>query len=122
MKRLLALLLLACLAISLFACGAKAETKFTFVVTHGDGTEKRFEIETDKKTLGDALLEEKLVVESKSGTGLYDTIDGEKADWDDGEAWWRFTCNGESLTLGITDTALTDGATYEAIFTRGFAD
>ena len=71
--------------------------------------------------ISEALLENNLVVESAGSSGLYDTVDGEMADWDDGEAWWCFSCNGEALMVGIDDTELTDGASYEAVFTRGFA-
>lgn len=125
MKRIIALLLACCLLFALAGCGAKDDTAqkvhFTFVVTHDDGTEKTFELETEKKTLGEALLENDLVVEAAGSSGLYDTVDGETAYWDDGEAWWCFSCNGESLMVGIDDTELTDGASYEAVFTRGFA-
>ena len=125
MKRIFALILTCCLLFALAGCGAKDDTAqkvhFTFVVTHDDGTEKTFEIETEKKTLGEALLENNLVVEAAGSSGLYDTVDGETAYWDDGEAWWCFSCNGESLMVGIDDTELTDGASYEAVFTRGYA-
>ncbi len=126
MKRIVAILLSCCLLFAIAGCSAEKDNTqtvhFTFVVTHDDGTEKTFEIDTDKKTLGEALLENNLVVESAGSSGFYDTVDGETANWDDGEAWWCFSCNGESLMVGIDDTELTDGASYEAVFIRGFAE
>lgn len=125
MKRIIAILLACCLLFALAGCSAEKDNTqlvhFTFVVTHDDGTVKTFEIDTEKATLGEALLENNLVVESAGSSGLYDTVDGETAYWDDGEAWWCFSCNGEALMVGIDDTELTDGASYEAVFTRGFA-
>lgn len=92
----------------------------TFVVTHDDGSEKEFEITTTATTLADALLQEKLVEESTESAGMYDVVDGEKASWDDGEAWWCFSKGGEMLPVGINETTIADGETYEAVFTHGF--
>lgn len=92
----------------------------TFTVTHDDGSEKEFEITTTATTLADALLQEKLVEESAQSAGLYDVVDGEKADWNDNEAWWCFYKAGEMLSVGINETTIADGETYEAVFTHGF--
>ncbi|MBO2527646.1 MAG: hypothetical protein CW335_05665, partial [Clostridiales bacterium] len=92
----------------------------TFQVTHGDGTQNEYEFDTDKTTLAEVLIGEGLVNESAESSGLYDTVDGELADWNDNEAWWFFSCNGEALTVGIEDTELIDGAVYEAVLTHGF--
>lgn len=92
----------------------------TFQVTHGDGTQNEYEFDTDKTTLAEVLIGEGLVNESAESSGLYDTVDGELADWNDNEAWWCFSCNGEALTVGIEDTELIDGAVYEAVLTHGF--
>ena len=125
MKRIIAMLLACCLLFALAGGSAEQDNAqlvhITFIVTHDGGTVKTFEIDTEKATLGEALLENDLVVESAGSSGLYDTVDGETAYWDDGEAWWCFSCNGEALMVGIDDTELTDGASYEAVFTRGFA-
>lgn len=122
MKRITCILLALLLVVSLAACAAKGETKcFTFEVTHSDGSAKRFEITTDAKTLAQALTREGLISESAQSPGLYDTVDGELADWSDGEAWWCIGKDGESLSVGMQDTPVEDGAHYEAVFTRGFA-
>ena len=95
------------------------ETHITFRVTHEDGELKEFELSTSKTTLAEVLIDENLVGESAS-PGLYDTVDGELADWNDNEAWWCFYCDGEMLMVGINETELVDGAVYEAVFTHGF--
>ncbi len=124
MKQMTAFFLLACLLCGLSGCYVRSaqenETmQITFAVTHADGSEKSFELETEKTNLADALLAEGLVAESAESAGLYDVVDGEKADWDDGEAWWCFFVNGEALTVGLEQTVLEDGASYAAVFTRG---
>lgn len=92
----------------------------TFVVTHDDGSEKKFEITTTATTLAGALLQENLVEESAESAGFYDVVDGEKASWDNGEAWWRFTKDGVELPTGLDETTIADGETYEAVFAHGF--
>lgn len=124
MKQMTALFLLVCLLCGLTGCYVQSaqgsETMhITFTVTHADGTEKVFSLDTEKATLADALKAEKLVEESAESAGLYDVVDGEKADWNDGEAWWCFTKNGEALTVGLAQTPVEDGASYAAVFTRG---
>ena len=126
MKRMTAILLLLCLLCGLAGCYVRSEDgqtlHFSFKVTHADGTEKTFELETQKTILADALLAEGLVAESAESAGLYNTVDGETADWNDGEAWWCFSQEGTALTVGIEQVTLTEGATYEAVFTRGFRE
>lgn len=125
MKRVAAICLLFCLLLGLTACyvqGGTEKVEITFTVTHSDGTEKTFKINTDAETLAQALLAEELVEESAENSGLYDVVDGEKADWDDGEAWWRFSQDGEMLLVGIEEVRLTDGAAFEAVFVRGFSE
>lgn len=127
MKRVLSLILAVLLLVSMLcACSGDAkETEtdgisITFTVTHDDGTEKKFDITTTATTLADALLQEKLVEESAESAGLYDVVDGEKADWNDNEAWWCFYKAGEMLSVGINETEIADGESYEAVFTHGF--
>ena len=122
MKRIFAILLCVCLLVCAVGCvSTSAQKTITFQVTHADGTEKTFEIKTNEETLAGALLQEGLVTEGASA-GLYDTVDGEKADWNDGEAWWQFLQDGTALTVGIGDTKIQDGDSYSAVFTRGFAE
>lgn len=122
MKRFAAIFLALLLVISLAACAAKGDTKnFTFEVTHDDGSIKTFEITTDAETLAQALTKEGLISESAQSPGLYDTIDGEYADWSDNESWWCISKDGESLSVGMQETPVEDGAHYEAVFTHGFA-
>lgn len=124
MKRLFTVLVVIAMLLNVL-CGCAAEPAkdtlhITFRVTHDDGSQNEFVFDTDKTTLAELLLAEDLVKESAESSGLYDTVDGELADWNDNEAWWCFSCNGEALTVGIEDTELVDGAVYEAVLTHGF--
>ena len=122
MKRILSILLSLLLLFFLAACAAKGESRhFTFEVTHGDGTVRSFEISTNAATLAEALTRESLISESASSPGLYDTIDGEFADWNDNEAWWCISKDGTALSTGMKDTPVEDGAHYEAVLTHGFS-
>lgn len=122
--RKICLALCMCL-LTLFLCCCTARkgesVAITFTVTHSDGNEKVFHIQTECTNLADALKQEDLVRESESA-GMYDTVDGETALWDDGEAWWKFSANGEDLAVGIESVNIADGDSYEAVFTNGFGE
>lgn len=124
MKRITAIFLAIFLLLSLTACMSNKQTgalkEITFEVTHADGSVKEFSIQTDAETLAEALTKEGLIVESAGSAGLYDVIDGEKADWNDGEAWWCISKDGTPLSVGMKQTPLADGDHFEAVFTRGY--
>ncbi len=66
-----------------------------------------FTIKTDKATLGEALLEHGLV---NNNNGLFDTVNGMKADYKVNKSYWAFYVNDEYATFGIFDTkAVTTG-------------
>ncbi len=108
---------------SLTACGtantnsdvsAPAQiVSITVKVIAADKTEKAFNIETDKKNLGDALLEEGLVTEDEHKSGFYTYIDGVRADYNKDGAWWCFTKGGETVMVGANELEIADGDTFE---------
>ena len=125
MKRFLSLALLLVVlfaSISLFACGndvQEGEHSFTFVAVHGDGTEKTFEITTDKTNVGDALLEENLIAGDDGDYGLYvKTVDGEYAEYTETGAYWSFYIADEMAMTGVSSTEIEDGATYKMVYTK----
>lgn len=124
MKRIIALLLTALLVCSILAgCAPQAADNtskaITFRVTHADTSTKDFQFTTTASTLAEALIEQGIIVAGSGDNGLYNTIDGETADWNDGESWWCFSKGGVDLTVGIEQQQITDGEHYEAIFKRG---
>ncbi|MBQ4120264.1 MAG: DUF4430 domain-containing protein [Clostridia bacterium] len=88
-------------------------TKFTLTVTGVDGKQTDYQISTDKKTVGDALLELNLIAGENGPYGLYiKTVNGITLDFDKDGKYWAFYENGKYATKGISETEITAGATY----------
>ena len=127
LKKIVALALVALMAVfTLSACqsvdtnsdnlsGSRESKTITITVTvvAKDKTEKVFNIETDKKTLGDALFEQGLVKESEYKSGFYSYIDGVRADYTLDKCWWSFTKGGETVMIGANDLKIADGDKFE---------
>ena len=91
----------------------KGETEFLFSVTDLDGKETAFKIHTDKKTVGDALLELDLISGDEGPYGLYvKTVNGITLDYDKDGKYWSFYVNGAYATSGVDTTEITDGNLY----------
>lgn len=91
----------------------EGETKFSFTVTDLEGNETAFEINTDKKTVGEALLELELIAGDESEYGLYvKTVNGITLDYDKDGAYWAFYANGEYATSGVDTTDIVTGTSY----------
>ncbi len=90
----------------------EGKTQFTFTVTDAEGKETSYQVGTDKKTVGDALVELKLIAGEKSEYGLYvKTVNGITLN-DKDRMFWAFYMNGEQLQTGVSSTKITAGATY----------
>ncbi len=88
-------------------------TKFTFTVTDAEGKETSYQVCTDKKTVGDALVELDLIAGDESEYGLYvKTVNGITVDYDKDGKYWAFYVNGEYATKGVDSTEVQSGATY----------
>ena len=91
----------------------EGETQFTFTVTDTEGKETVYQINTDKKTVGDALVELGLIEGDESEYGLYvKTVNGITVDYDKDGKYWAFYVNGEYATKGVDSTDIEAGATY----------
>ena len=137
MKKLLSILLcialIAAMALCTSGCGSKnnttasvtsadvsavvskgeGETMFLFNVVDPDGKESRFEIHTDEKTVGAALLSLGLIAGEDSEYGLYvKTVNGVTVDYDQDGKYWAFYVDGEYAATGVDSTDITAGATY----------
>ena len=97
----------------------QGQKAFTVTVIHADGSSKEFSYRTDAEKLG-AFLEEKGLIDSKGAdTGMFHTVDGEKADWNVNQSYWAFYLGEEYAMTGIYDTSITDGAVYKLVYTLG---
>ena len=89
------------------------ETEFIFTVTDINGKETKFKISTDKKTVGDALIELNLIQGEEGPYGLYvKTVNGATYDYDKDGKYWAFYVNGEYASSGVEITDISEGATY----------
>ena len=91
----------------------EGETMFLFNVVDPEGKESNFEIHTDEKTVGAALLSLGLIAGEDSDYGLYvKTVNGVTADYDTDHTYWAFYVDGECAATGVDSTDITAGATY----------
>lgn len=97
--------------------GAKT---FTVTVVHANGNAKEFTYHTDEEFLGAVLSEEGLINGVDGPYGLmFDTVDGEKAVWEENSAYWALYVGEEYATLGIDSTPVNDGDTFKLVYTIG---
>lgn len=121
------LVLIAAMALTITGCSnnesenpaGNTEKSFVFKVIDLDGTEKSFDITTEAKTVGEALLNEKLISGTDGDYGLMvDTVNGIKYEYTADGAYWAFLINGEYATTGVDTTEIVDGATYSFVATK----
>lgn len=128
MKNKKAMILCAIVLVVLLACAAllylsthpethAGSKTVTFQIVYKDGTSESFDLKTDAEFLADALVEAGLVAYSEDG--MYITINGVTADWNDDQSWWNICKNGEALMVGMNDQPIADGEIYEAVYTFG---
>ena len=90
--------------------GAKTVT----VKVIADEQELTFIIHTDKETLGEALLEHKLIDGEQGAYGLYvKAVNGIVADYDVDQTWWKLSKAGVDSMTGVDSTKIADGEQYE---------
>ena len=70
-------------------------------------------LKTDKKTLGEALTEHKLVSGENSAYGLYiKFVNGMEADYSKTKSYWSFYKNGEGVNHGVDSEKIENGTHY----------
>ena len=121
----LCMVLIVAMALSMTACTTTndpavteqpeqaVEQSFTFEVVDKDGNMASFHITTDKEIVGEALMEEGLIVGEEGPYGLYVTeVNGIVADYNVDGTYWAFYVDGAYASGGVDTTKVTDGATY----------
>lgn len=89
-------------------CEVKAEEK---TVT--------FTVKTDKTTVGEALLEHQLIAGDEGPYGLYiKQVNGITADYDVNQRYWAFYIDGEMAMTGVDGTEITEGVTYQLVYSK----
>ncbi len=91
----------------------EGQTSFLLDVYHKDGGLNKLEVKSDKKTVGEALIDLKVISGDKGPYGLYvKTVDGETLDYDTDGMYWSFYVGGEYAQTGVDQTEITDGVVY----------
>ena len=91
----------------------EGQTAFTFKMVDVEGTETVFEIHTDEKTVGAALLKVELVAGDTTEYGLYvKTVNGVTLDYNTDGKYWAFYVNGAYAATGVDSTDVVEGAEY----------
>lgn len=94
------------------------EKTFTLTVVHSDST-KEFTITTDEEFLAHALIAEGIINDEGIETGMYFTVDGETASWEENQSYWAIYIGEEYATVGMNDLLIEDGASYKLEYTIG---
>ena len=90
--------------------GAK---QFSFTVVDGAGNETTVTINSDKKTVGEALFDENLIAGEEGPYGLYVMeVNGIRAVYEEDSTYWAFYINGEYGMSGVDATDIETGASY----------
>ena len=88
-------------------------TVFYFNVVDKDGKETKFEIHTDKTTVGEALLELGLIEGDMGDYGLYvKKVNGITAVYEVDGTYWAFYVGDDYGMTGVDMTDIEPGATY----------
>ena len=135
MKKLLSVILAALMLISFAACGngktstdaqiaagdsaqvteiGEGQLSFSFKAVDADGNTKSYKVSTDKKTVGEALVDAELISGENGAYGLYvKTVAGVTYDYNEDGKYWAFYVNGELSPTGVDMTDAAEGAMYE---------
>lgn len=88
-------------------------TSFAFTVKFKDGTTKSYTVKTDKETVGEALVDAKLISGSDSQYGLMvDTVCGEKLVYETDKMYWAFYEDGKYAKAGVDSTEIYTDVVY----------
>ncbi len=91
----------------------EGDTVFDFTVVDKDGKETKFKVSTNKITVGEALLDAKLIAGEDAQYGLYvKTVNGITLDFDTDGMYWAFYVNGEYAISGVDTTQIKSGEVY----------
>lgn len=92
----------------------EGDTSFVFEVTGTDGSTASFTINTNEKTVGDALSKLGLIEGDDTEFGLYvKTVNGTTLDFDKDGKYWAFYIDGEYAMTGVDSTDIDETSVYE---------
>ena len=96
----------------------EGETTIYVTVKDLDGTVTKFQVNTDAKTVGEALVAVELIAGDESDWGLMvTTVNGITADWDTEKAYWAFYIGEEYAQTGVDATDIVADTEYSFVKT-----
>lgn len=79
----------------------------------------QFTLNTDKDTLGEALIENDIIKGEKGPYGMYvKEANGITADYNQTKSYWSFYKDSEYLTTGVDETEISDEEHYEIVYIK----
>ena len=98
----------------------EGETEFSFVAVKKDGTTSSYTVKTDKKTVGEALIDAGLVKGENGQFGLYVTeVDGEYHKYEEDGYYWAFYEDENYALKGVDATEIKSGVVYSLRAAKG---
>ncbi|MBQ4627255.1 MAG: DUF4430 domain-containing protein [Clostridia bacterium] len=96
------------------------EKSFLFEVHLEDGSINSITVNTDKNTVGEALLEYAIIDGEQGDYGLYvKSVNGIIADYDVNGAYWAFYINGNYAPSGVDLTEINENDVYSFRYEKG---
>lgn len=93
---------------------------FTFEVHDGEGKISSITVNTNKNTVGEALLEYAIIGGEQGDYGLYvKTVNGIAADYETDGAYWAFYINGDYASTGVDLTEINEKDVYSFRYEKG---
>lgn len=78
-----------------------------------------FTVKTEAETLGEALLENKLIEGEQGAYGMYiKKVIGMEADYNKTKTYWAVTKDGEYMSVGVDGEKISGGEKYELTLTE----
>ena len=99
----------------------QGETTFYFSIDDGENEIKNYTIHTDKKMLGEALLEIGIIEGEDMGDLGFSvkTVNGKTADFEKDGAYWGFFVEREYAPRGVDSEEIVDGGHYALSYIAG---
>ncbi len=90
---------------------------FTLEIVHGDGTTKTLAVTANEEYLGEYLDNEGIIEGAEGPYGMYIAkVEGEKAVYEEDNAYWAFYVDGEYASLGVDQTPIENGRVYKLAY------
>lgn len=135
MTKILSAFAIIALLFAFVSCGAEkdpwASAKYTEDTVIGEGATEllftvqvlensvTFTVKTDKKILGDALLELGLIDGTVESYGLYvKEVNGITADYDKDQRYWALYINDSYAPSGVDTTEIKAGEAYKFVYSK----